>query len=89
MFGTDYTGPGKEEYIPYRLGLVNGLVLSATEAAGSRTYKIPWFKKYDPELIAQYAEAFKKAAKNYRELLKGDKGNPKELGALYFFAHRG
>ncbi len=62
--------------------------LPATEKAGTLTYVIPWFKKYNPELIASYAEAFRKAAENYKALLKDDKGNPSQMGALHFFAHR-
>jgi len=54
---------------------------------GALTYNIPWFKHYVPEIIEQYAEAYKKAALNYKELLPGDHGNSKKLGGFHFFKH--
>ena len=36
--------------------------LPATESMPRRCYSIPWFKHDQPDVIAQYAEAFKKAA---------------------------
>ncbi|MDR1061833.1 MAG: DegT/DnrJ/EryC1/StrS family aminotransferase, partial [Clostridiales bacterium] len=59
--------------------------LPVSLAVGSRTYSIPWFKRYEPELIRQYAEAYKKAARGYERLLDGDAGNPKSLGRWHFF----
>jgi hypothetical protein len=32
-------------------------------------YGIPWFKHYRPEVIKEYAYAFRKVAENYKELL--------------------
>ena len=43
-------------------------------------YAIPWFKCYRPEIIEEYANAFRKVAENYKELLDGDNGNPDSLG---------
>ncbi|MBU4201092.1 MAG: DegT/DnrJ/EryC1/StrS family aminotransferase [Verrucomicrobia bacterium] len=54
--------------------------LPASEASQGLLYSIPWFKHYRPEIIRQYAMAFRKVAENYRELLKGDKGDPANLG---------
>lgn len=62
--------------------------LPNSEAAPSRTYSIPWFKHYRPEVVKQYANAYRKAAENYRELLKGDSGDPADLGGWHFFSHR-
>jgi dTDP-4-amino-4,6-dideoxygalactose transaminase len=62
--------------------------LPVSEGIGERVYSIPWFKHYRPKIIEEYAEAFRKVAKNYKELLKGDKGNPPNLGSWHFFAHR-
>lgn len=62
--------------------------LPVTERAPARAYSIPWFKRYRPEVIEEHANAFRKAAVNHRELLKEDPGNPPELGAWHFFAHR-
>ena len=62
--------------------------LPVSESIMSRTYNIPWFKHYRPEIIEQYANAYRKAAENCKELLKGDKGNPPRLGGWHFFAHK-
>jgi len=35
-------------------------------------FQAPWFKHFDKEWIETYANAFKKVAKNYEELLEGD-----------------
>lgn len=59
------------------------------EAVGSRTYSLPWFKKFRPEVIDEYANAFQKAAENYEQLLEGDPGNPETLGGWHFFRHSG
>jgi hypothetical protein len=49
------------------------------------TYVIPWFKHYTPAIIEEYANAFRKVAENYKELLDGDKGNPASLGGWSTF----
>ncbi|MDX1358494.1 MAG: DegT/DnrJ/EryC1/StrS family aminotransferase [Clostridia bacterium] len=61
--------------------------LGPSEEIGALTYSIPWFKHFRSEIIEEYANAFKKAAMNYKELLKDDPGNPEELGGWHFFAH--
>lgn len=61
--------------------------LPVTESINARVYTIPWFKHYRPEVIAQYALAFKKAAENYQELLADDPGNPAQLGGWHLFKH--
>lgn len=61
--------------------------LPISEKIGTMTYSIPWFKHYRPEIIKQYAEAFRKVAENYKELLEDDKGNPPRLGGWHFFNH--
>ncbi len=62
--------------------------LPLSESICSRTYAIPWFKKYRPEIIQEHANAFRKAAENYKELLAEDPGNPPTLGGWHFFTHR-
>lgn len=62
--------------------------LPISEAIGAQTYHIPWFKKYRPEIIEEHAKAYRKVAENYRDLLKGDPGNPPTLGSWHFFRHR-
>ena len=49
--------------------------LPVSEAVDAHTYFIPWFKKYYPEIIEEHANAFKKVAENYKDLLSGDSGN--------------
>ncbi|MCL6520574.1 MAG: DegT/DnrJ/EryC1/StrS family aminotransferase [Armatimonadetes bacterium] len=61
--------------------------LPVSEAVGARTYSIPWFKKYRPEIIDQYIEAFRKVCDNYEELLADDPGNPENIGGWHFFQH--
>ncbi|MBQ2614880.1 MAG: aminotransferase class V-fold PLP-dependent enzyme [Clostridia bacterium] len=53
----------------------------------NRCYSIPWLKKFIPEEIEQCANAFKKAALNYKELLKDDPGDPENLGVWFFYQH--
>jgi len=43
--------------------------LPISEKIQSLVYGIPWFKHYRPEIIEEYAYAFRKAAENYKELL--------------------
>ncbi len=61
--------------------------LPNSEALGAHTFAIPWFKHYRPEIIEQYANAFKKVALNYKELLADDPGNPENIGGWHFFKH--
>ena len=62
--------------------------LPVSEKIGAMVYSIPWFKHYRPEIIEQYANAFRKAANNYKELLKDDRGNSTDLGVWHFTRHR-
>lgn len=61
--------------------------LTPSEEIGALSYSIPWFKHFVPDLIEEYANAFKKAALNYKELLEDDPGNPAEIGGWHFFQH--
>ena len=54
--------------------------LPVSEKVGEFTYSIPWFKHYRPQLIEEYANAFKKVAANYAQLLEHDQGNPSDVG---------
>ena len=63
--------------------------LPVSEVIESRCYSVPWLKHYKPELIKQYADAFKKAALNYRELLKDDPGNPAMIGGWSTYTRLG
>lgn len=63
--------------------------LPVSESIGARTFSIPWFKHFRPEVIEPYAEAFRKVCGNYEELLPDDPGNPENIGGWHFFAHSG
>jgi dTDP-4-amino-4,6-dideoxygalactose transaminase len=53
--------------------------LPVSESIGALTYFVPWFKRYRPDVIRAHANAFRKVAENYEELLDGDPGNPSDL----------
>lgn len=61
--------------------------LPVSEKIGTLTYRIPWFKRYCPETIEEHADAYRKVAENYGELLEDDPGNPPDLGGWHFFQH--
>lgn len=58
-----------------------------SEKIGAMIYGVPWLKKYIPSEIEEYANAFIKVSKNYKELLDGDTGNPDRIGGWHFFKH--
>jgi len=59
--------------------------LPVSESIPGSVFSIPWFKHYRPEIIEQYAAAYRKAAENYDELLKDDPGDPENMGVRRFF----
>lgn len=59
--------------------------LEVSKSIGKMIFSIPWFKKFQPEIIDQYVNAFRKAAENYQELLRDDPGNPDNLGVWFTF----
>ena len=46
---------------------------------------MPWFKKYMPEYIEMYANAFVKVMTNYKELLEGAPKRRKGADGRWFF----
>jgi dTDP-4-amino-4,6-dideoxygalactose transaminase len=54
--------------------------LPVAEGIQERIFSIPWFKRYQPKVIEEHAGAFRKVSENYKELIPGDKGNPKDMG---------
>jgi dTDP-4-amino-4,6-dideoxygalactose transaminase len=62
--------------------------LPVSEGIGRRTYRVPWFKAYRPEIIAEYAGAYRKVAEHHADLLAGDEGDPPRLGAWGLSAAR-
>jgi dTDP-4-amino-4,6-dideoxygalactose transaminase len=62
--------------------------LPISEQIGHTTYSIPWFKHYRPEIIEQHANAFRKVAQHYEELVADDPGDAPGLGGWHFYQHR-
>ena len=62
--------------------------LPVSESFATRVFSIPWFKHYRESQIEQYADAFRKVATHYRELLEGDTGNPSTLGGWNMFKRK-
>ncbi len=46
--------------------------LPVTESLPERTLRIPWFKRYRPKIIEQYAEAYRKVALHADDLLSAE-----------------
>ena len=63
--------------------LDKGLEVSA--GLGARTFGLPWFKHFRPEIIDEYIAAFRKVIEKHEELLPGDPGNPADLGKWFAF----
>ncbi|MBQ9986337.1 MAG: DegT/DnrJ/EryC1/StrS family aminotransferase [Oscillospiraceae bacterium] len=61
--------------------------LPESDVTNARSFMVPWFKHYRPEIIDQYADAFRKVVANYKELLDGDKGNVGVLGGWHRYNH--
>ncbi len=59
--------------------------LPVSERIGREVYFIPWFKRYYPEIIEQYANAFRKVAENAPALRANDPGDADKLGGWNFF----
>jgi dTDP-4-amino-4,6-dideoxygalactose transaminase len=54
--------------------------LPISESIHERCMRVPNFKKYNPEVIQEYVEAFKKVSGDYNYHLKSDQGNPPNAG---------
>ena len=55
--------------------------LPITEKVASRLIRIPHFRRYRPEVIDVFVNAFIKVCQNYKELLAGDSGGDEEVGS--------
>lgn len=60
--------------------------LPVSEGISGRTYSIPWFKKFRPQIIEEYAAAYRKAAESYAELLEDDDGDQGDIGTWRFYS---
>jgi len=59
--------------------------LPVSEQVETRTFGIPWFKRYRTEIIEEHALAYRKVAENYQDLLSDDPGNPPDTGEWHLF----
>ncbi len=59
--------------------------LPVSEQIETRTFGIPWFKRYRTEIIEEHALAYRKVAENYQDLLSDDPGNPPDTGEWHLF----
>jgi len=63
--------------------------LPVAENIVRRVFEVPWFKHYDPKIIEQHADAYKKVVENHRALLLDDTGNDADTGGYSsFFSNR-
>jgi dTDP-4-amino-4,6-dideoxygalactose transaminase len=63
--------------------------LPVAEGIQQRTFSIPWFKRYRPQIIEEYAAAFCKVAERFEELIVDDPGDPAEIGSWGLTRRRG
>ena len=61
--------------------------LEISDIINKRAFFGTWFKHFRPEIIDQFAEAYRKVVTNYKELLEGDEGDPEVLGGWHRFNH--
>lgn len=77
----DIYGHGKPTVVAYldkeRMEMPS---LPISGSVHGRCMRVPNFKKYNPGVIEQYVDAFKKVSNNYKTLLKTDPGNPPSFG---------
>ena len=59
--------------------------LPISERINGEVCGIPWFKHFRPDVIEQHAEAFKKVAANYEDLLESDKDKEQDGGGYSSF----
>ena len=61
--------------------------LAPSEFVSTNSFGVPWFKKFIPAEIEEYAAAVRKVCENYADLLPGDTGNPPQVGGWHFYKH--
>ncbi len=82
FYSMDVYGHGKPTQFAYNQanGPYKPQSLPVTEGINARICILPWFKHYRPEIIEEHANAYKKVAQNYKDLLPDDQGNPETIG---------
>jgi dTDP-4-amino-4,6-dideoxygalactose transaminase len=59
--------------------------LPVAEGITQRVFEVPWFKRFEPEIIEKHTAAYKKVIKNYQLLLPGDTAKNAETGGYSSF----
>ncbi len=63
--------------------------LPVAESILRRVFEVPWFKHYDPKIIEQHANAYKKVVEDHQSLLADDRGDDADAGGYSsFFSNR-
>ncbi len=63
--------------------------LPVAESITQCVFEIPWFKHYEPEIIAEHVAAYKKVVENHEALLAGDTDKDTDTGGYSsFFSSR-
>ena len=63
--------------------------LPVAESINGCVFEVPWFKRYQPEVIEEHADAYKKVVGDYRTLLAGDNHKDADVGGYssFFSSH--
>ena len=59
--------------------------LPVAESINGCVFEVPWFKRYQPEVIEEHADAYKKVIGDYRALLAGDSQESTDVGGYSSF----
>ena len=59
--------------------------LPVAEGINRCVFEIPWFKHYEPEIIAEHIAAYKKVVENHQALLAGDTDKDADTGGYSSF----
>ena len=64
--------------------------LPVAERINQCVFEVPWFKRYQPEVIEEHANAYKKVVENYSALLAGDRHKDTDVGGYssFFGSHK-
>jgi dTDP-4-amino-4,6-dideoxygalactose transaminase len=80
----DVLGVGKPARIAFAHRDVRELDKALPVTENIKIIQSPWFKKFYPEYIDLYVNAYKKVIENYEELLVVDENADKSLGRMFF-----
>jgi perosamine synthetase len=59
--------------------------LPVAEGITRRVFEIPWFKHYEPDIIIEHTQAYKKVVENHQALLAGDTDKDADTGGYSSF----